>query len=275
MNCSGVGLSRRPFRSRLVSEHRETLRSEFERAAHLFAERTRGRFNDLDVVRFARAQPGSTVVEVGAGTGNFLALFAGVAGRLMAVDVTFGMLVEARRHPGVELVQADGARLPFPPGSIDLIACAQAFHHIFEPVPILKEMFRVIGTAGAVLVVDQVAPESFEKAAVMNQLDVLRDPSHAVSRPPSAFRIMVRSAGLEIADEKIVASSSRLSNWMWPGEFPPERIERVREFIERHGDKTGMDFAPDGDDFTFTRRRIMILARRPPPSSSRVQEDGL
>jgi hypothetical protein len=74
---------------------------------------------------------------------------------------------------------------------------------------------------------------------------------------------MVRSAGLEIADEKIVASPSRLSKWMWPGEFPPERIARVREFIERHGDKSGMDFAQDGDDFTFIRRRIMILARRP------------
>jgi SAM-dependent methyltransferase len=275
MNCSAVALSRRPFRSRLVSDHRDILRSEFERAAPSFAERTRGRFDDLDVVRFARVRPGSTVVEVGAGTGNFLALFAGVAARLVALDLTLGMLIEARRHPRIELVQADGVRLPFEPGSIDLIACAQAFHHIFRPVPILKEMSRVVAPTGAVLVVDQVAPESIEKAAVMNELDVLRDPSHAVSRPPSAFRIMVLSAGLEIVDEKIVSSPSRLSNWMWPGEFPPERIERVRAFIERHGDETGMDFARDGDDFTFVRRRIMILARRPQPRSPTVQKGVL
>jgi hypothetical protein len=123
-------------------------------------------------------------------------------------------------------------------------------------------MRRVVKPGGSVLVVDQVAPERFETAWMMNQLDLLRDPSHAVSRPPSAFRIMIRSAGLEIVDEKIVASRSRLSKWMWPGEFPPERIERVRQFIGRHGGETGMDFERDGDDYTFTRHRIMLLARR-------------
>jgi SAM-dependent methyltransferase len=243
-----------------VSEHRDTLRSEFERAAHSFAERTRGRFDDLDVVKFSRVRPDETVAEIGAGTANFLSLFGGVAGRLIALDLTYGMLVEARRNHDVELVQGDGSRLPFRTGSIDLVASAQAFHHIFEPIPILKEMHRAVAPGGRVLIVDQIAPESFEKAAVMNELDVLRDPSHAISRPPSAFRIMVRAAGLEIVDEKIVAGRSSLSKWMWPEEFPTERIDAVRRFIERHGDQTGMDFVAEGDDYGFTRRRIMLLA---------------
>ena len=258
-----AGSSRPRFPSQRVPDHQDVVRSEFERAAHSFAERTRGRFDDLDVVRFARVPEGATVVEIGAGTGNFLALFKEVAERLVALDLTRAMLVEARRHHDMELVQGDGARLPFRSGSIDLVASAQAFHHMFEPIPILKEMRRVAKPTGAVLVVDQVAPESIEKAAMMNQLDVLRDPSHAVSRPPSAFRIMVRAAGLEIVDEKIVESTSRLSQWMWPGEFPVERIEQVRSFIENRGAETGMGFARDGNDFTFIRRRIVMLTRRP------------
>ena len=113
---------------------------------------------------------------------------------------------------------------------------------------------------GRVLVVDQVSTESFEETAMRHELEVLRDPSHAATRPPSALRIMVGAAGLSIVDEKIVAAEQRLSRWMWPGEFPPERIESVRSFIAARGDETGMDFRPDGDDWVFERRRMMILA---------------
>jgi ubiquinone/menaquinone biosynthesis C-methylase UbiE len=243
-----------------VSDHKSLLRQEFERAARAFTQRTRGRFDDLNVVEFARAQSGETVAEIGAGTASFLALFSGVAGRLIAVDLTLAMLLETRSRNDIELIQADGARLPLASESIDLVTSAQAFHHIFEPVPVLKEMRRVAGRGGRVLVVDQIAPENFEAAAMMNKMEILRDPSHAVSRPPSAFRIMVRAAGLEILDEKIVESPSRVSKWMWPGEFPVERIDEVRRFIEAHGSETGMDFVKEGDDYTFTRRRIMLLA---------------
>ena len=244
-------------------DRREQLQAEFERAAEGFASRTRGRFDDLGAPEFARFSDGESVLEVGCGTGNFLSLFAGRAGILIGVDVTFGMLRRAyMEHPDVLPVQADGARLPLGSRSIDLVASAQALHHIHRPVPVVKEMARVARAGGRVLIVDQLAPESYEQAAFMTQLDTIRDPSHAVSRPRSAFHIVVRSAGLEIIDEKVHESRSRLSNWMWPGEFPEERMAAVVDFIQRFGHETGMDFVREGDDWTFTRRRIMLLARR-------------
>jgi SAM-dependent methyltransferase len=242
---------------------RRAVRAEFERAAEGFAERTAGRFDGLGAVAFSRIRPGATVLEVGAGTGNFLALFEGVASRRLAVDLTPGMLhVARRRHPGLELVAADGARLPLPEKSIDLACSAQALHHISRPVPILMEMRRVLAPSGRVLVVDQVAPERLEEARARNELDVIRDPTHAASRPPSAMRTVLRAAGLTIVDERIVESESRLSQWMWAGEFPPERIAAVRRFIEERGAETGMGFQPDGEDWTFRRSRMMILAAR-------------
>jgi hypothetical protein len=36
----------------------------------------------------------------------------------------------------------------------------------------------------------------------------------------------------------------------------------VRDFIERFGDQTGMDFERVDDDWEYTRRRAMFLARR-------------
>ena len=237
---------------------------EFTRAASGFAERTKGRFDELDVVGFSRVSHADVIAEVGAGTGHFLSLFEDVGARLVAIDLTPAMLMQARRdHPRIEAVVGDGARLPLRSRSFSLVASAQMFHHVWEPLPILNEMRRVVAPGGSVLVVDQIAPERFEEAVAMTELERIRDPSHASSRPPSAFRILVQAAGMEIADERVVESRSRFSSWMWPGEFPGDRIERVRSFIESRGDETGMDFEAEDGDISFTRRRIMLLARRP------------
>jgi ubiquinone/menaquinone biosynthesis C-methylase UbiE len=248
-----------------VSErhHRQRIQSEFERAAKTFVERTKGRFDDLGIVEFARVSPHDTVLEVGAGTGNFLQLFQGSAAELVAVDVTKGMLLEARRQfPGMRVVVADGARLPMSPRSVDLVATAQALHHIWEPLPVLKEMRRVVKPEGRILVVDQIAPERYEEVMAMNTLELIRDPSHAAARPASVLRMLVRAAGLDSIDERIVEGEQRMSSWMWRGEFPDERIERVISYIDEHGDETGMNFRRDGGDYVFTRRRIMLLASR-------------
>ncbi|MDQ3660701.1 MAG: methyltransferase domain-containing protein [Actinomycetota bacterium] len=240
--------------------HNRLVQEEFERAAEGFSERTAHRFDALGVVEFSRLEPGEVVVEVGAGSGNFLALFESGSEFRVAVDLTPGMLqVGRRRHPGTEAVAADGARLPLRDRSIDLVCSAQVLHHITKPVPVLLEMRRVAKDSGRVLIVDQLAPERYEQAQALYDLEVLRDPSHAASRPASAFRTIARAAGLAILDERIVSQQTRFSEWMWPGEFPEQRIAAVRAFIEVRGQETGKGFERDGDDWVFTRRRIMLL----------------
>jgi SAM-dependent methyltransferase len=243
--------------------HAEVIRSEFERASENFAERTRGRFDDLGVLEFSGIGEGATVLEVGVGTGNFLSLFLGEARRLIGIDLTRAMLAKARdAWPEMELVEGDGARLPLRSDFIDLATTAQTLHHVWEPLVLVKELRRVAGPRGRVLIVDQVATERFEEAKMMNQLDLLRDPSHAASRPASALRLLVRATGLQIVDERVEERRERLSSWMPPVEFPEDRIAKVKDFIAEHGDSTGMNFEVDGDDYTYDRRRIMLLAAR-------------
>ncbi len=247
-----------------MSESRRLVQDEFERAAEGFSERTKGRFDDMDAVAFSRVAPGARVLEVGAGTGNFLSLFSGLAGQLIAVDITHGMLATAvRSHEEIVAIQGEGERLPLTTGAVDIATSAQAFHHIQRPVPVLKEMARVTKPDGFVFIVDQLASENYEEALVMNQLELIRDPSHAMSRPVSAFRVMVQAAGLEIVDENIWEGRNSFSKWMWPGEFPKERIEQVRTFVDEAGHLTGMDFRKEDGEWTFRRRRLMMLARRP------------
>jgi len=241
-------------------DHRSVVRKEFERAASTFGDRTQGRFGHMEVVAFSRVRSGTSVMDVGAGTGNFLALFGEQAQALIAVDLTPAMLYEGRKRlDGLWAVVADGALLPFAAASIDLVTCAQMLHHVEEPLEIIKEMKRV--AALRVLIVDQVATEDEAEIDAMNELEKLRDPSHALSRPPSAFRKLLSDAGLELIDERIVSSRDTLSKWMWPGEFPVDRIEAVHDFVEHRGNETGMEFEPSGNDYDFTRRRMMLLAR--------------
>lgn len=240
--------------------HRSRVQEEFSRTAASFGERTLGRFDHMGVVDFSRAEPGSAVMEVGGGTGNFLSLFATVVSKLIAVDLTEAMLLQARRlHPGLDLVIGEGEAIPLRDESVDLSTCAQMIHHVPDPVPLLMELGRV--TRKHVLVVDQISTENASETSFMSESEVLRDPSHAASRPPSAYRSLLAAAGLEVIDEAIRENEDTFSSWMRADEFPAERVEAVRLFVEEHSGDMGMDWRMVDGEWRFTRRRIMLLAR--------------
>jgi ubiquinone/menaquinone biosynthesis C-methylase UbiE len=245
-------------------DERQMIRDEFSRTAEAFVKRTSGRYDALRAPEFARVRPGDAVLEVAAGGASFLSLFEPASAVAVALDLTPAMLAVARRdHPAVRCVVGDGARLPFPDGAFDLTTSAMAFHHMTDPAAVTREMARA--SRDRVLLVDQVSAEEPTSAAALTELERLRDPSHATSRPASAYRAMAADAGLEIVDQRIVRTTDRLSTWMWPGEFPPERIEVVRTFFHDRGDDLAMDVTADGDDWSFTRLRLMLLARARAP----------
>jgi len=240
-------------------DHASVVREEFERAGPVFAQRTAGRFDHLDVPAFSRVREGESVIEVGAGTGNFLSVFTGVAGRLVATDLTLGMLRVAReRNPGMLLSAGDGARLPFADGSFDLVTSAHAMHHIPDPVSVLEEIRRI--TRDRILVVDLAAPDNPAEAARADEVMTIRDPSHATSLTVAALRDAIGRAGLTVVDHRVVDRRGYVSNWMWPGEFPEDRIAAVHDYVRGHWNELGMDLHPEGDDFTYRDRRMMFLA---------------
>jgi ubiquinone/menaquinone biosynthesis C-methylase UbiE len=244
--------------SRMATER--TVRDEFSRTAEPFNRRTRDRYARLGAVEFARGTSGDRVLEVGAGGGGFLKHFRGLASVAVAYDLTPAMLEVARRdHPWMLCAVGDGASTPFLDGTFDLVASALAVHHMAEPLPVLREMARV--TRDRVLLVDQVASEDPAEAASQTELEQVRDPSHAASRPASVYRELITAAGLQVVDERTDETQATLSTWASPDEFPEERVRAVWEFVERRGDTTGLDFRRAGSDWTYTRRTLLLLAR--------------
>src|SRR5687767_6964593 len=72
---------------------------------------------------------GLRVADVGAGTGIATRPLVGRGATVVAVDPSTAMLARAvDRAPNLAAVAADGADLPFPAGSFDLITFGQSWH---------------------------------------------------------------------------------------------------------------------------------------------------
>ncbi len=109
--------------------------------------------------------PSGKFLEVGCGTGR---IAAGVAAHtknieVKGVDISETMLAvakniaeEARVGHKVSFEIADAKKLPFDDNTFDSVFCHNMLHHIPDPLPVLKEMSRVVKEDGAFLVRDLV-----------------------------------------------------------------------------------------------------------------------
>ena len=100
------------------------------------------------------------VLEVAVGSGLNLPHYApGV--KLTGVDLSEGMLQLARGRAttarcGVELLQADGAQLPFEDESFDAVVCTFSLCGFPDPRAGVKDMIRVLRPGGSLLLADHV-----------------------------------------------------------------------------------------------------------------------
>jgi SAM-dependent methyltransferase len=111
-----------------------------------------------EVLDLADAKPGDTVADVGCGNGRYLAGLAGLAarlggsGRLLAVDMSPGMLATASAASGAAPVSADAARLPLRDGSVDVTLAMHMLYHVPDPARAVREFRRVTRPGGRVIV---------------------------------------------------------------------------------------------------------------------------
>lgn len=129
-------------------------RVDYDAIAEIYdAQPYRDRAADPELLAFAaeREAAGLAVLDIGCGTGNQLAANRGAlpCATYVGLDQSFGMLRQARRkEPAIAWVRADGAALPFPARSFDLVCCQFAFHHIEDKAGMLRAVFRVLRPGG-------------------------------------------------------------------------------------------------------------------------------
>lgn len=93
-----------------------------------------------------------TVLEIGCGTGKNTALFAQISERVLAFDLSAGMLQQAKAKIGVDHVFFTVADLtktwPCKAESTELIVCNLVLEHIQNLAPVFAEAHRVLYSLG-------------------------------------------------------------------------------------------------------------------------------
>jgi ubiquinone/menaquinone biosynthesis C-methylase UbiE len=145
-------------------------------------------------------------LDVGSGTGFLSFELAARGHHVVGVDFAPAMIDEARRKAAaggasVRFEEADAERLPFPPGSFDLVMSRHLLWTLPHPEAAIDEWIRVLGRGGRLVIVDsrfdaralavgENARSSQEYAAVGDQLPFLG------GRPREEIETLVRAHGL-------------------------------------------------------------------------------
>jgi SAM-dependent methyltransferase len=154
-------VDRRRARGRTDLSDRERARLEAATFDRLVA--TAGDFNPFEprgwatlARRFAAAVggEGSSVLDVGCGTGRSRTVYRAHAGRYVGLDLSFGALRHARRREPATWVRADALALPFAAASFDVVAFSSVLHHFDRPAGALAEARRVLLPGGRVFAFD-------------------------------------------------------------------------------------------------------------------------
>jgi ubiquinone/menaquinone biosynthesis C-methylase UbiE len=95
---------------------------------------------------------GARLLDVGCGTGHFLAELRRRGYDGAGVDGSAEMLAHARQvNPGAELRQADVEALPFPDASFDFLLCVEVLRYLPDPARCIAEFGRVLRPGGVCL----------------------------------------------------------------------------------------------------------------------------
>lgn len=102
--------------------------------------------------------PGSTVLDLACGTGDFCVELAAAGHLPVGIDLSFGMLAAARTT--APLVQGDLLDLPLADGSADGAVCGFALRNLVELPAFLTELNRVVRPGGRIALLDVSQPDN-------------------------------------------------------------------------------------------------------------------
>jgi SAM-dependent methyltransferase len=184
--------------------HREVAMMYRRRAAYAFAEDFQQERNDI-LLALAPSGGGECALDLGCGTGLLLHRLADRYARVIGLDLSTEMLEGCARGGNVALVRGDMAALPFETGSISVVFCRSALHHVDDEVGVLGEIARVLEPDGRLILAEPANDNPLARAA---RAWVKRRPSygklHTIDRAftRAELRRLLDAAGLEIRRER-------------------------------------------------------------------------
>jgi len=192
--------------------------SRFARTADRVAARQDSRAAQLaDEVRdFVRPQGDERALDVGTGAGALALALAPLVREVVGLDPVPELLGLARERalPNTEFVEGDGTALPFADSAFDFAGTLRTLHHVEQPELVVAELARVTRPGGHVLVVDQLAPDDPAAAAVLQEFETARDPSHTRLLTDRELRKLFAANELSLLRERHEEERRDLSTYL-------------------------------------------------------------
>lgn len=106
------------------------------------------------------------VLDVGTGSGQVAVTLAGLGHRVTGIDLSDGMLEQARRYPGPRFLRGDAVRPDFPPASFDAVTGRYVMWTLREPDVAVATWIGLLRPGGIVAVVDSTwFPDGLDKGS--------------------------------------------------------------------------------------------------------------
>lgn len=256
--------------ARSAKEQFDRQAAHYDRQWNTWSEETLGWLLDS-----AAPRAGDFVLDVATGTGFTALAFAPHVGTVIGLDVSSGMLEQARRQAGEQKIAnavfQEGAAesLPFADAAFDIVTCRIAPHHFLDIGKFLTEAARVLKPSGRLALVDTTVPDDSPEAAQwQNEVEAVRDPSHVRNHTPSEWRRMTEAAGLTVAECGGGGGGITipLSDWITKaGCTPAQAAEVGRRFADAPQSARSafqIETTPDGET-VFTWQRVALKAVKP------------
>jgi ubiquinone/menaquinone biosynthesis C-methylase UbiE len=186
----------------------------------------------------ADCQTDDEVLDVATGTGFTALAFAPHARSVVGLDVSSGMLAQARQKQTAQgianVTWTEGAAesMPFADETFTLVTCRVAPHHFLSLPGFLSEVARVLKPGGRFLLADTSVPDEDPIADEwQNRVESLRDPSHVRNRSPREWRALMEQAELHVQEiiGPIGDIAITLNDWMVKAGCTPAQEAAVRE----------------------------------------------
>jgi ubiquinone/menaquinone biosynthesis C-methylase UbiE len=180
------------------------------------------------------------VLDVATGTGFTAMAFAARVKEVIGLDVSEGMLTQARanvQNDGVSNVTFEkGAAesLPFPDASFDKVTCRVAPHHFLSVERFCSEAYRVLKPGGKLLIADTGVPDGLPEADLwQNHVEALRDTSHVRNHSLSGWQNLLKAAGFQVEESAELKEEAQMSleDWMKKAGCVGEAAAQVRKLF--------------------------------------------
>ena len=198
-------------------------------------------------------EPGSRVVDLGAGTGKLTASLVDAGAHVVAVEPVEAMRSHlAGALPGFTIVAGTAEAIPLASGVMDSVVAAQAFHW-FDAARSLSEIHRVLAPAGRLGLMWNARDRS--KAWVEAMSEIVDAYGDAIRRHETGgWRSAFPAPGFGALEERVfsnvqrippdgivdrVASTSFIARL--PDEERADVLERIRGLVRTHPETRGKD----------------------------------